>query len=77
MPYDTQPTYDRLIFELSSPGRMAYSLPEPDVDVAAARVAIPAGYLRKEPPALPEASELDVVRHYSRLSRLNYGLDTH
>jgi glycine dehydrogenase subunit 2 len=77
MPYDTQPSYDRLIFELSSPGRMAYSLPEPDVDVGAARTAIPAGYLRKEPPALPEVSELDVVRHYSRLSHLNYGLDTH
>jgi glycine dehydrogenase subunit 2 len=77
MPYDTQPTYDRLIFELSSPGRMAYSLPEADVDVAAARAAIPAGYLRQEAPALPEASELDVVRHYSRLSQLNYGLDTH
>ncbi|HEY7647866.1 MAG TPA: aminomethyl-transferring glycine dehydrogenase subunit GcvPB [Methylomirabilota bacterium] len=77
MPYDNAKTYDRLIFELSSPGRAAYSLPEPDVDVAAARGAIPAGYLRKEAPALPEASELDVVRHYSRLSQLNYGLDTH
>jgi glycine dehydrogenase subunit 2 len=77
MPYDNQKSYDRLIFELSSPGRMAYSLPEPDVDVAAARAAIPAGYLRREPPALPEVSELDVVRHYSRLSQLNYSLDTH
>ncbi|HET9489490.1 MAG TPA: aminomethyl-transferring glycine dehydrogenase subunit GcvPB [Methylomirabilota bacterium] len=77
MPFDNAPTYDKLIFELSSPGRSAYSLPEPDVDVDAARSQIPAQYLRQEPPALPEVSELDVVRHYSRLSQLNYGLDTH
>jgi glycine dehydrogenase subunit 2 len=77
MPYDTQRAYDRLIFELSSPGRIAYSLPEPDVDVEAARGRIPPSYLRREPPELPEVSELDVVRHYSRLSQMNYGLDTH
>jgi glycine dehydrogenase subunit 2 len=69
--------YDRLIQELSSPGRIAFSLPEPDVPVDPARAAIPAGYLRATPPALPEVSEFDVVRHYSRLSQLNYGLDTH
>lgn len=77
MPYDNANTYDTLIFELSSPGRSAYSLPEPDVDVDAARGQVPGRYLRQEPPALPEVSELDVVRHYSRLSQLNYGLDTH
>jgi glycine dehydrogenase subunit 2 len=77
MPYDNARTYDRLIFELSSPGRAAYSLPQPDVDVDAARGQVPGRYLRREPPALPEVSELDVVRHYSRLSQLNYGLDTH
>ncbi len=72
-----QAAYDRLVFELSSPGRMAYSLPEPDVDVARARAAVPASYLRRRPAELPEVSELDVVRHYSRLSQLNYGVDTH
>lgn len=77
MPYDNQPTYDRLIFELGSPGRMAYSLPEPDVDVERARAQIPAAYLRQAPAELPEVSELDVVRHYSRLSQMNYGVDTH
>jgi glycine dehydrogenase subunit 2 len=77
MPYDGARSYDRLIFELSSPGRTGYSLPEPDVDVEAARARIPAGYLRREPAALPEVSEFDVVRHYSRLSQMNYGLDTH
>ncbi|MGH7310530.1 MAG: aminomethyl-transferring glycine dehydrogenase subunit GcvPB, partial [Candidatus Rokuibacteriota bacterium] len=77
MPYDNASTYDKLIFELSSPGRSAYSLPEPDVDVEAARATVPGRYLRQEAPVLPEVSELDVVRHYSRLSQLNYGLDTH
>ncbi|MGH7390745.1 MAG: aminomethyl-transferring glycine dehydrogenase subunit GcvPB [Candidatus Rokuibacteriota bacterium] len=71
------PQYDRLVFELSSPGRLAYSLPEPDVDVARARAALPAAYLRREAAELPEVSELDVVRHYSRLSQMNYGVDTH
>jgi glycine cleavage system P protein (glycine dehydrogenase) subunit 2 len=68
--------YDQLIFELSSPGRVGYSLPESDVP-GDPRAALPVSYLRHEPPALPEVSEFDVVRHYSRLSRLNYGLDTH
>src|SRR5439155_811328 len=63
--------------ELSSPGRIAYSLSEPDVDVATARNKIPAAYLRTQPAELPELSELDVVRHYSRLSQMNYGVDTH
>jgi glycine dehydrogenase subunit 2 len=71
------PAYDQLVFEISSPGRMGYSLPECDVPVADPRALLPAAYLRPAPPALPEVSEFDVVRHYSRLSRLNYGLDTH
>jgi glycine dehydrogenase subunit 2 len=71
------PAYDQLVFELSSPGRIGYSLPECDVPVADPRALLPTAYLRAEPPALPEVSEFDVVRHYSRLSRLNYGLDTH
>jgi glycine dehydrogenase subunit 2 len=69
--------YDRLIFELSSPGRIGFSLPESDVPGAGARELLPARHLRASPPALPEVSEFDVVRHYSRLSRLNYGVDTH
>ncbi|HUF92396.1 MAG TPA: aminomethyl-transferring glycine dehydrogenase subunit GcvPB, partial [Candidatus Limnocylindria bacterium] len=70
--------YDKLVFELSSPGRIGYSLPESDVPGdRTLRDLVPAKYLRAEPPALPEVSEFDVVRHYSRLSRLNYGVDTH
>src|SRR4029453_6189634 len=69
--------YDTLIFELSSPGRVAWSLPEADVPEADARKLLPAKHLRGDAPDLPEVSEFDVVRHYSRLSRLNYGVDTH
>ncbi len=77
MPYDNQHAYDRLVFELSSPGRLSFSLPESDVPVEPALAAVPAAYRRRDPAALPEVSELDVVRHYSRLSQMNYGVDTH
>jgi len=69
--------YDKLIFELSSPGRVAWSLPEADVPEADTKKLLPAKFLRNDAPDLPEVSEFDVVRHYSRLSRMNYGVDTH
>ena len=69
--------YDKLIFEISSPGRVGFSLPEADVPVADPAALLPVRYLRTEAPALPEVSEFDVIRHYSRLSRMNYGVDTH
>ena len=69
--------YDKLVFELSSPGRVGFSLPEPDVPGGSAADLIPKKFLRSAEPGLPEVSEFDVVRHYSRLSRLNYGVDTH
>ncbi|MFQ5898076.1 MAG: aminomethyl-transferring glycine dehydrogenase subunit GcvPB [Candidatus Methylomirabilia bacterium] len=71
------PGYDKLIFELSSPGRIGYSLPEPDLPQADPQALLPASSLRATPPELPEVSEFDVVRHYSRLSQMNYAVDTH
>jgi glycine dehydrogenase subunit 2 len=68
-------SYDKLVFELSSPGRRGYSLPASDVPAKAD--VVPAKHRRTSAAALPEVSEFDVVRHYSRLSRMNYGLDTH
>ncbi|TDU31519.1 glycine dehydrogenase (decarboxylating) beta subunit [Panacagrimonas perspica] len=62
-----------LIFELSSPGRGAAAQHPP---VAADLSAIPEALRRKEPPRLPEVSELQAVRHYTRLSRLNFSIDT-
>jgi glycine cleavage system P protein (glycine dehydrogenase) subunit 2 len=69
--------YDTLIFELSSPGRVGFSLPECDVPVADPAALLPGAQLRSTPAELPEVSEFDVVRHYSRLSQMNYGVDTH
>ena len=69
--------YDKLIFELSVPGRVGHSLPDPDVPEADPARLLPAVHLRRRPAALPEVSEFDVVRHYTRLSRMNYGVDTH
>lgn len=64
-----------LIFELSKPGRVAYSLPECDVPETDASVLIPEGLLRSKPAELPEVYEVDVIRHYTELSRRNFGID--
>ena len=65
--------YDGLIFDLSVPGRVGYSLPESDVPEADPARLLPAAHLRRRPAALPEVSELDAVRHFTRLSRMNFG----
>ncbi|KQO18546.1 aminomethyl-transferring glycine dehydrogenase subunit GcvPB [Paenibacillus sp. Leaf72] len=64
-----------LIFELSKPGRIAYSLPECDVPALAASELLPAELLRQQPAELPEVFEVDVIRHYTELSRRNFGVD--
>ncbi|WII39807.1 aminomethyl-transferring glycine dehydrogenase subunit GcvPB [Paenibacillus thiaminolyticus] len=65
----------KLIFELSKPGRTAYSLPECDVPQRDIEEMIPAGMLRQQPAELPEVYEVDVIRHYTELSRRNFGID--
>ncbi|MFW6069344.1 MAG: aminomethyl-transferring glycine dehydrogenase subunit GcvPB [Chloroflexota bacterium] len=60
-----------LLFEISTPGRQAYTLPELDVPAA----PLPVDDVRDEL-NLPELSELDLVRHYTRLSQKNYSIDT-
>ncbi|MCU0641660.1 MAG: aminomethyl-transferring glycine dehydrogenase subunit GcvPB [Candidatus Margulisbacteria bacterium] len=64
-----------LIFERSTPGQKGYSLPELDVPAEELTNLIPAELLRREL-NLPEVSELDVVRHFTRLSQLNFSVDT-
>jgi glycine dehydrogenase subunit 2 len=64
-----------LIFEQSVAGRIASALPEAGVHVVPLDEIIPPRHLRREPPALPEVSELDLVRHYTRLSQRNYAID--
>lgn len=65
-----------LIFEQSVPGRVGVSLPVLDVPEADVESLIPAGYLRKVPPELPEVSEVEAARHFTRLSQRNFGVDT-
>jgi glycine dehydrogenase subunit 2 len=67
-----------LIFEASAPGRRAVRFPEPTPaaqDAAAGQPALPDGSLRDEAPRLPEVSELDLLRHFNRLSHLNHAID--
>jgi glycine dehydrogenase subunit 2 len=64
-----------VIFELSTPGRVGASYPDPDVPARPLEALIPDSQLRADPPALPEVSELDVVRHYTRLSHRNFSID--
>lgn len=61
---------DQLIFERGAVGRRCATFPK------AGDVAIPEGMRRDVPPALPEVSELELVRHYTALSRLNFSIDT-
>src|SRR3974377_1735795 len=63
-----------LIIELSQPGRGAGTQFPPAVRRS---VAVPAHLRRTKPPALREVSELQVVRHFTRLSQMNFSIDTH
>ncbi|ACJ15699.1 glycine cleavage system protein P, subunit 2 [Thermococcus onnurineus NA1] len=62
-----------LIFELSRSGRVGYTLPKPIEDV---EIRVPEKLKRKSPLNLPELSEPEVVKHYTRLSGMNYGVDS-
>lgn len=64
-----------LIFERSTPGRRGYRLPALDVPEVSIDQLIPPEHLRAQPAELPEVSELEVIRHYTQLSRLNHGVD--
>jgi glycine dehydrogenase subunit 2 len=64
------------IFERSKPGRRAAVIPAADVPERLLSELIPERLLRSEPPRLPEISEPEIVRHYNRLSRRNFDLDT-
>jgi glycine dehydrogenase subunit 2 len=62
-----------LIFERSHPGRRnAAQAPQIDATIP----GIPESFLRTDSPLLPESSEMDVVRHYTRLSQKNFSIDT-
>jgi len=65
-------TGDQTLNERARPGRRAWTFPELDVPPA----EIPDEHRRAEGPTLPEVSETDIVRHFTRLSQINYGVDT-
>ena len=64
-----------LIFERSVPGRRGYALPPSDVPTSRAEL-LPADAMRAQPPRLPEVAEFDAIRHYTKLSQLNFSVDT-
>ena len=63
----------KLIFEYSREGRRAYA----QAPLEAVDADIPESIRRESPPPLPEVSELQAVRHYTRLSQKNFSIDTH
>ncbi len=63
----------QLIFEKSVQGRRGFKIPKSDIPL---RTELPRKYCRDRDPNLPEVSELDVVRHFTNLSRLNFSVDT-
>lgn len=63
-----------LIFEISKPGRAAADIPASDVPTVNLENIIGSQYLREEL-ELPEVAEIDLVRHYTILSRRNFGVD--
>ena len=64
-----------LIFERSQPGRRGYHIPALDVDEVATSSLIGSEMLRSDIPGLPEVSEVDVIRHFTRISTWNYAVD--
>ncbi|HEX9326140.1 MAG TPA: aminomethyl-transferring glycine dehydrogenase subunit GcvPB, partial [Reyranella sp.] len=67
-----------LIFDASRAGRRAVRFPSPSADArgaAAGQSAIPGSALRAAPPRLPEVAELDLLRHFNRLSHLNHAIE--
>jgi glycine cleavage system P protein (glycine dehydrogenase) subunit 2 len=67
-----EPRHEPLVFERSGKGKVGYSLPPLDVPDM---VAIPEDRLRSEIAGETEISEVEVARHFTRLSRLNFSID--
>ncbi len=66
----------RTIYEKSVEGRRAAQIPATDVPETALEELIPQKLLREAPAQLPEISEPEIVRHYNRISRRNFDLDS-
>jgi glycine dehydrogenase subunit 2 len=66
---------EQLLFEQGSPGRRAYDLPSLDTDSRPLEEIVDKGLLRDSVAGMPELSEVEVVRHFTRLSTWNYHID--
>ena len=68
-----------IVFKLGGRGRRGYIVPRVEEtierEVAKAEALLPAKMIRKTPPELPELSEVEAVRHFMRLSQMNYCVD--
>jgi glycine cleavage system P protein (glycine dehydrogenase) subunit 2 len=64
-----------LLFERSSPGKKGYQLPALDVPAVDAAAALGAANVRSEIEGFPEVSEVEIIRHFTRLSAWNYAID--
>ena len=64
-----------LIFEVSSPGKIGYQLPALDVRAVDPAEALGAANVREAIDGFPEVSEVEVIRHFTRLSTWNYAID--
>jgi glycine dehydrogenase subunit 2 len=66
---------ERLVFEEGSPGRRGFNLPPLDVPAKDVSKLIGSDLLRNDVAGMPELSEVDVIRHFTRLSTWNYHID--
>src|SRR5260370_37709598 len=71
-PHQTQ--NEGLVFEKSSPGKRAYKMPPLDVPAVDAKTLLGDAH-RDIPGILPELSEIEIIRHFTRLSTWNYAID--
>lgn len=65
----------KTIFEKSKTGRAAYSLPANECKMGKTDELIPQKFLRNSSVELPQVSEADLVKHYTALSKRNFGVD--
>lgn len=67
-----------LVFELGAPGRIGISLPEVENEIreTVGEIRIPSSIRRNSAPNLPELSEIEVIRHFTRLTQMAYGVDS-
>src|SRR6185312_2736081 len=66
---------ESLLFEVSSPGKRGYQLPQLDVPAVDAEKVLGKSNVRGEIEGFPEVSEFEVLRHFTRLSTWNYAID--